>query len=68
MISVRFEWDPSRRFNCDEPLPATTEMPFIPAIGMEIEHDITGYNWQVTRVAWIIAEEPEQEHFIVFVV
>ncbi|UYL87344.1 hypothetical protein SEA_BENITOANTONIO_81 [Arthrobacter phage BenitoAntonio] len=42
-------------------------MPFVPGVGTEIEHEITGYNWQVTRVAWIIAEEPEQEHLIIFV-
>ncbi|QXO12989.1 hypothetical protein PQB81_gp082 [Arthrobacter phage Kardesai] len=67
MIPVRFEWDQSRRFGCEDPLPVTTEMPFVPGVGTEIEDDITGFNWQVTRVAWIIAKEPEQEHLIIFV-
>ncbi|QDH47990.1 hypothetical protein PQB78_gp77 [Arthrobacter phage Xenomorph] len=43
-------------------------MPFVPGVGTEIEDDITGFNWQVTRVAWIIAKEPKQEHLIIFVV
>ncbi|ASR80138.1 hypothetical protein PQB77_gp79 [Arthrobacter phage Correa] len=67
MIPVRFKWDASRRFGCEDPLPVTTEMPFLPVLGMEIEDDIAGFNWQVTRVAWVITKEPEQEHLIIFV-
>lgn len=68
MIKVEFQWDPSRRFGNEEPLPATTEIPFVPGIGTEIEHELTGSNWQISRTVWIIAENSEDEHLLIFVV